>query len=104
MNKRARKKRSIWARRDLHRILDCVLDINGMQSSYKAKTGNHPTTFLRIYGHTASVSVDVHKDGWEDGAVPKGFESSFDGRYFIGELTTSELAEKLDSIRSELAR
>ena len=103
MNKRGRKKRSAGARRDLHRILDCVLDINGMQESLKEKTGNHPTVFLSISGHVAGVRVDIHEDGWCKESVPKGFISRFVGRYFVGELTTSELAEKLRFLRTELA-
>lgn len=104
MNKRAMKKRSTGVRKDLHRILDYVLDINGMQVSSKERTGDHPTAFLEISGHIAGVSVDIHRDGWYPGSVPKGFESRFDGRYFAGQPTIAEVADKLRTIRTELTK
>lgn len=70
MDKKVRKEDDTMCREALHRILDLVLDINGMQASKKQLTGDHPTAFMRIDGHTAGADVDIHSDGWFPGSDP----------------------------------
>lgn len=45
MNKRLGKKAEKNRRRDIHRILDMVLDINGLEAREREITGNKPTAF-----------------------------------------------------------
>ncbi len=64
MTQRAKKKREKKVRREIHQVLDLVLDINGLQESQQDITGNHPTGFFSFSGHIALVTVDIHPYGW----------------------------------------
>ena len=54
MNNRKRKiaQAKRQARRDIHRILDAVLDINGLQESEEP----HPAVFLIFSGHVGEMA------------------------------------------------
>lgn len=52
-------------REQLHRILDLVLDINGLEERKPESTEKKPTTFLSFYGHTNTIDVSVYKKGWK---------------------------------------
>ena len=49
----------------LHKILDEIIDINGLQRSNQKKTGNHPTITADIMGHVGNIIVRVYENGWE---------------------------------------
>lgn len=71
-------------RKLFHEILDLVLDINGFEKRDKNTTGDKPTVFLDIYGHTADIAVLIHDNGWVPDADPdfRGmayFDRSSDG-------------------------
>lgn len=64
MNGRQKKKAEKIHREKLHRILDQVLDINGLEARQKAETGDKPTAFLYINGHIGTASVSIDYSGW----------------------------------------
>lgn len=70
MNRRQKKKAEEIRREKLHRILDQVLDINGMESRQKSKTGDKPTAFFWFNGNTGITDVMVHYTGWDYGTRP----------------------------------
>lgn len=51
-------------RAEVHRVLDLVLDINGLGRRQEKLTGNLPTAFFKFSGHVANVSVEVCEKGW----------------------------------------
>lgn len=65
MNKRVKKKAEKRIRRDIHKALDIVLDINGLGVRKQSVTGNLPTAFFDFSGHTADVDIYIHKKGWK---------------------------------------
>lgn len=48
----------------MHRILDLVLDINGLGRRQQELTGNLPTAFMHFSGHISNVDIDIHRNGW----------------------------------------
>lgn len=68
MNRRQKKKAESIHREKLHRILDQVLDINGLEARQKAETGDKPTAFFWFNGHTGVTDVMVHYTGWDQGS------------------------------------
>lgn len=64
MKKRLRKKMEKMKRQRVHKILDAVLDVNGLEERRIDKTGNLPTAFFGFRGHVGVVSVEIHADGW----------------------------------------
>lgn len=101
MRKKGRKLEN-RRRRQLHQILDLVLDINGMQESKKEKTGNHPTAFLEIYGHVAWVDVQIHRTGYANGMpVDLHLTSPFNADMpFRG----TPMSEMIETLKKEKAR
>lgn len=67
MKKRLMKKMERARRRDIHRLLDLALDINGTGARVRSITGDRPTAFFEYLGHVAKVSVEVYGYGWEPG-------------------------------------
>lgn len=83
MNKRLKKKIDKRKRDEFHRVLDLVLNINGMEDRSRDITGDKPTVFLYFYGHTSEINVSVHSNGWDADDYPYAdFEASAypDGR------------------------
>ena len=70
MNKRMKNKIEKRRRQQICKVLDLCLQINDLQGSERAVTGNHPTVFFYFLGHVASVKVDVHECGWDYGTKP----------------------------------
>lgn len=68
MNRRQKKKAEKIRRAKLHRILDQVLDINGLEARQKAETGDKPTAFFWFNGNTGVTDVMVHYTGWDYGS------------------------------------
>lgn len=67
MNKRGKKKAEKKKRAAVHKILDAVLDLNGLGCRSVDKTGNLPTAFFDFSGHVALLKVYVYRDGWDFG-------------------------------------
>lgn len=65
MNRRIKKKAEKIRRKKIHKILDQVLDINGLEARSKKKTGYKPTAFLDMRGHVGTISVWIYKNGWD---------------------------------------
>ena len=65
MNRRQKKKAENIRRAKLHRILDQVLDINGLEARNKSETGDKPTAFFWFNGNTGVTDVMVHYTGWD---------------------------------------
>lgn len=66
----ARRKSDLSRRRDLHKLFDLVLDINGVDQRKQEITGELPTAFFYFNGHTASAEAEVHDKGWYSHAIP----------------------------------
>ena len=64
MKKRLKRKIEKRRRAEVHRVLDLVLDINGLGRRQEKLTGNLPTAFFKFSGHVANVSVEVREKGW----------------------------------------
>lgn len=44
-------------RRKIHKLVDMVLDVNGL-------SGSHPTAFLRFSGHVGKLEIEIYPNGW----------------------------------------
>lgn len=101
MNNRKRKiaQAKRQARRDIHRILDAVLDINGLQASKEP----HPTVFLNFLGHIGTIEAELYRDGWRIGKFHVTKESPVHRKPFYKEISLSELADWLEGERERLA-
>ena len=85
-------------RNNLHKILDLVIDVNGLNPRTKIKTGNLPTVFLGFSGHVSLLEIDIHKDGWPG----KEIESY---KFFLDFETRSKfnkIIKDLESIKNAL--
>lgn len=51
-------------REKLHKILDAVLDANGLEERTREKTGLKPTVFFSFSGHVAKFEIQVFDNGW----------------------------------------
>ncbi len=70
MNKRLKKEREKNIRKQLHEVLDLVLDINGLQGSSEERTPNHPIAFIDFMGHVGKIRISVFSDGWNPEKAP----------------------------------
>lgn len=66
-NKIERKKRE-----SIHKILDLVLDVNGLDERARDLTGDKPTAFFEFSGHTAGITVQLYENGWSEKAEKAG--------------------------------
>lgn len=66
MNRRTKKKAEKRMRAKVHKVVDLVLDINGLCPRRRSETGDKPTAFMCFSGHVAGISVDICKNGWSD--------------------------------------
>ncbi len=64
MNKRLKRKRRSAIRKEIHRLLDIALDINGLSERNREITGDLPTAFFEFIGHVGLVSISVYDKGW----------------------------------------
>lgn len=78
MNKRVEKKVKKDQRQDIHKILDQVLDINGLGARKRSLTGELPTAFFTFSGHVAEVEVSIHGRGWDHGHHGREFQAYTD--------------------------
>lgn len=58
-------------REQLHKILDLILDINGMEARKRKLTGEKPTAFFNYSGHTNTINAVVYKTGWRLQSEPE---------------------------------
>ena len=103
MRKKGRRAEDI-RRKQMHEILDLVLDINGLQASRKAFTRSHPTAFLRLNGHVGTVEVKVYRSGWFSGCG--GPDVTMNGP-FHGEnpvYREQSLSEIIEALKAEKGR
>jgi len=84
VNNRKRKKlsarrRTEYGRREgFHRLLDLVLDINGVEARKRSVSGNLPTAFFSFHGHTASAGIRIYFQGWGGATLPDYEEDIWD--------------------------
>ena len=64
----AKHKADLSKRQALHRLLDAVLDVNGVDARNQEVTGYLPTVFFEFYGHIGWVGVRVYENGWYPGS------------------------------------
>lgn len=102
MNNRKRKKiaarrRTEYGRREgLHRLLDLVLDINGVSRRDREITGDLPTAFFDFSGHTAAAHMRVYTSGWESG---QDYEWCYD---VWEDSNINEAIKQLDKLKLDL--
>ena len=81
-------------RKQLHELLDIVLDGNGIESRKRDNTGTLPTLFFEYSGHVNMVRIDLHSDGWQSGST---YDAQFE-RY----LTNPFKQEEIDGFRAKV--
>lgn len=86
------------ARRDIHRILDAVLDINGLQANEEP----HPTAFFKFSGHIGIIEAELYRDGWRAGKFHVTKEAPVHRKPFYTEISISEMADWLEEERERL--
>ena len=57
-------------REQMHKLLDIVLDTNGLERRTAATTGDRPTMFFEYQGHVNRLGIDINPNGWEPGSTP----------------------------------
>lgn len=62
----------------LHKLLDAVLDANGLEARTQEKTGLKPTVFFSFSGHIAACEIRVYDNGWTPGGYECGRGFNFD--------------------------
>lgn len=97
MNRRQKKKNEKIRRAKLHRILDQVLDINGLEARKREKTGFKPTAFYLVFGHTGDLSVSVHSTGWHTGSNP-----SYKADIYLDGSNSDRVIKDLDDLKERL--
>jgi len=80
-------------RRMLHELLDIAINTNGFEARKREETGNLPTVFFVICGHTASATFSIHKDGWI-----AGDEADYRTNIYFDEEISKD---KVEEVRSE---
>lgn len=54
-------------RAQAHRLLDIVLDTNGLEKRSRDNTGTMPTMFFEYCGHVNNLLISMNPDGWVSG-------------------------------------
>lgn len=96
---KGRRKEEQQTRRDLHRILDAVADVNGLQES-KAP---HPTVFFEFKGQIGIIQVRIHRTGWARCSEYVMLQAPLCREPYYDELSISEMADWLEKERERLA-
>lgn len=104
-------KRDKSIRKQLHEVLDLVLDINGLQASNEECAPNHPTAFIDFMGHIGKIRICLFSDGWSSDKAPDiSFESTiFDDFRFklpaliegLKKFTKPEVCEENEPVTAE---
>lgn len=99
MRKKGRRAENI-RRRQLHKILDLVLDISGMQEN----EDDHPTAYLFLSGYTGAVDVDIYRS---DLSADLGFpEVKIEGMFRSGSSVYPHrsLSTMIETLKAEKGR
>lgn len=64
-------------RKQVHEIVDIVLDGNGFEDRTRRDTGTLPTLFMYFSGHVNKLTVQLHVDGWQSGVY---YDREWDAR------------------------
>lgn len=93
-------------RENMHQILDLVMDINGFEERKQDVTGNKPTVFMYIFGHTACIEVDVVPNGWVKTENTEHYRQSiyFDGSNSVTSKSYDKFIENLERIKIETCK
>lgn len=94
MKKRIVKKIEKKRREAIHKVLDLVLDVNGLEERKREVTGDKPTAFFGFSGHTAGITVGVFKNGWV-----AGNEEDWYLTHYLGQ----DYGDSLESVVRKLA-
>lgn len=97
MRDRLKKKAEKRKRKQIHELLDLVLDINGLEKRKQSVTGNLPTAFIHYSGHVAAISVEIHSCGWRIDGVPDKKVSAYIDK--VGELAYA--VRRLEALKAE---
>lgn len=90
-------------REEIHRILDLVLDINGLGERTKEKTGDMPTAFFDFNGNSGSLRAVIYAKGWTiEGEPDFSFEIDTYSDRFLHNPTLFDAADELEQIKYEL--
>lgn len=98
MNERARRVNDL-RREEIHRILDLVMDINGLDEK---KEGT--IAFFDFNGAYGELNVNLYEDGY-DTSKPADFRStarSGEISFGIPDSTLFDLADRLEDLKREL--
>ena len=95
MNKRVRKKIEKLKRQRIHKVLDAVLDVNGLGERRVEKTGNLPTAFFGFSGHIGFITAEIHEKGWD---YPCG-EKSYDLFHRVENMSKKDYEKIVSEIR-----
>lgn len=101
MNERAMKVEKI-RRKEIHRILDLIMDINGLDEKLNKKEGAVASfSFNGAYGE---IHVSVYKNGYDGSQIADVKIASRAGEISTGipDATIFELADRLDEVKREL--
>lgn len=93
MNKRMKKKAEKRKRKQIHELLDLVLDINGLELRDQSITGNLPTVFFDFSGHVGRIDVRIYQAGWASG-------KDYDAEIWPRTYRLSELADAVHSLKA----
>lgn len=58
-------------RKQIHELVDIVIDCNGFERRSRDKTGQMATMFVRYSGHVNGLEVDIYPTGWQTGVACK---------------------------------
>ena len=99
MKKRLKRKIEKRHRADVHRVLDLVLDINGLDRRQKKLTGNLPTAFFDFSGHTACLYVRVFENGWNGNVSPDySTDTYIDPKHLLQMINDLEVMKRVLSV------
>jgi hypothetical protein len=82
-------------RKQLHELLDLVLDINGPEST--DKMNGKPTVFFSFSGHVMETAVEVFEGGWWPGS-----KADYKKSVYIDRANPAEMIDKLREIRAKI--
>lgn len=82
-------------RKQMHDLLDMVIDTNGIGERKRGETGTLPTVFFNYSGHVNCLTIDLHTNGWQPG---EGSDKTWG--FWLDDPITNE---NIDAIKSAFA-
>ena len=55
-------------KKQVHEIIELVMEGNGLEARLREETGTKPTFFFTYSGHVNSMTVEIYKTGWDGDA------------------------------------